>query len=78
VNASKLRISLAIITIAGAYHLDSARAAEPARQGDCHVFAVAYATSVCESKGGRPSSVTYTCEFGEPGTILSVTCVYPT
>lgn len=78
VNSNKFRISLGVVILAGAFHLDSARATMLPPQDDCQVFAIAYATSYCTSKGGRPASVTYTCYLGQPATIESVTCVYPT
>lgn len=76
-SANKLRVSLAVITIAGAFHLDSAQATEPT-QGDCLSYADGYATGFCAAKGGRPSAVSYTCNPDGSVTIHNVTCIEPT
>lgn len=74
-NATQLRISLAIVTFAGAFHLDSAQAAEPARVSNCESYAIAYAEAYCGAKEAYWSSVTYNCNSDGTAKILSVSCL---
>lgn len=75
-NATRLRISLAVVTLAGAFHLDSAQAAEPA-QTDCQSYAMGYAAGLCATKDQKPYSVTYTCNSDGTANIIEVTCIQP-
>ena len=74
-SATKLRVSLAIVTLAGAFHLNSAQAAEPGSADECDTWAAGYASGFCAAKGGRPSSVSYTCNTDGSITIHEVTCL---
>ena len=73
-NATRFRVSLAIVTLAGAFHLDSAQAAEPGRADDCDTWAQGYAAGFCAAKGGQPASVSYTCNTDGSITIHEVRC----
>lgn len=77
-NATRLRISLAIATLAGAFHLDPAQADAPPRQDSCVEYAVTYATVYCNGKKARFSEVTYSCNPDGTANIHSVSCVLPT
>jgi hypothetical protein len=74
-SATKLRVSLAIVTLAGAFHLNGVQAAESGRAAPCDTWADGYAVGFCAAKGGRPSSVTYTCNTDGTATIHEVTCL---
>lgn len=76
-NANKLRVGLAVFTLAGAFNLDSAQAAEPA-QTDCDSYADGYAAGFCAAKGGTPAEITYTCNPDGTVTVHNVTCYEPT
>jgi hypothetical protein len=75
-NANKLRVSLALVTLAGAFHLDRAEAAAP-MQADCYSYANGYATGFCAATGGKPSSVTFTCNDDGTASIVDVKCIQP-
>lgn len=77
-NATKLRVSLAVITLAGAFHLNSAQAAETASADDCDSYANGYAVGYCAAGGGRPASITYTCRSDGTAAIEAIKCIYPT
>jgi hypothetical protein len=76
-HATRLRISLAVVTLAGAFHLASVQAAEPA-QTDCKSYADGYAFGFCAASGGRPTEIIYTCNPDGTITVHSVTCIQPT
>ena len=73
-NATRLRVSLAIITLAGAFHLDNAPVAEPGRV-DCDSYASWYADGYCAAKNADWSSVTYSCNGDGTARIHSVSCL---
>jgi hypothetical protein len=77
-NATRLRISLAVVTLAGAFHLDSAQAAEPLSVGPCDTYADGYAAGFCAARGGRPAEIVYTCNPDGTITVHSVSCIQPT
>ncbi|HEX6038624.1 hypothetical protein [Longimicrobium sp.] len=76
-NATKFRVSLAVITLAGAFHLNSAQASAPANT-DCDSYAQGYAAGLCATKKQKPVGVVYTCNLDGTANIESVTCVTPT
>jgi hypothetical protein len=75
-NATKFRVSLALVTLAGAFHLNSAKAAEPA-QADCQSYANGYAAGYCAATGTTPASITFTCYPNGSVTVHKVTCHEP-
>lgn len=75
-NASKLRISLTIITFAGAYHLDSAWAVAPTSQDSCVDYAIAFASAYCDGKNGQWTEVRYTCNPDGTASVKSVACAF--
>jgi hypothetical protein len=77
-NMNRVRISLAIVTLAGAFQLNPADASEPIRADDCQSFAAGYAAGYCAAKGGVSGGVLYTCNPDGTVTIHRVTCVEPT
>lgn len=81
-NARTFRISLALVTLVGGAHLNTARAAE-AGAASCDLqaaglYATAYATAYCGAKSSKPSSVVYSCAADGSVSIQLVTCVEPT
>lgn len=76
-NATRFRISLAVVTLAGAFHLNSAQASTPANT-DCHSYALGYAAGLCATKSQKPVGVVYTCNPDGTANIESVSCVTPT
>jgi hypothetical protein len=74
-NANKLRVSLALVTLAGAFHLNRAEAAAPASVIDCQSYALGYAAGVCATKKLKPAGVTYTCNEDGTANIITISCV---
>lgn len=74
-NATRLRVSLAIVTLAGAFHLDSAQAAEAGGAAPCDSYAMGFAAGFCAATGDRPLAVTYTCNADGTAQIHEVTCL---
>jgi hypothetical protein len=53
INAAKLRVGLALVTLVGAFHLHTASAAEVGKAtSDCSDRAVAYGTGYCDGSTG--------------------------
>jgi hypothetical protein len=77
-NANRLRISLAVVTLAGAFHLDRAHAAAPASAGPCDSYVHGYAAGYCASTGKKPASIIFTCHLDGTVTVHEVTCHEPT
>lgn len=77
-NGTKFRLGLAVVTLAGAFHLDRAHAAESAGGAPCDSYADGYANGFCAGKGGRPAGIVYTCNPDGTATIISVSCIEPT
>lgn len=75
-RATRFRVGLAAVTLAGGFHLDSAQAAEPA-QTDCDSYADGYAAGFCAAKGGRPVEIEYTCNPDGTITVHNVVCIQP-
>lgn len=75
--ATRLRIGLVAVTVAGAVYLDPAQAAVAIRQDECEEFVRLYMNRYCTDKGGQSSDVTYTCHPDGSVTIHSVVCVSP-
>lgn len=77
-NATKLRVSLALVTLAGAFHLDRAHAAVPAQVTDCHSYAQGYAAGICATQKLKPAGALYTCNEDGTANIIEIYCVTPT
>ncbi len=75
-NATRLRISLAAVILAGAFHLDSAQAAEPA-QVNCAAYADGYAAGYCAARGGTPAQIIFTYNPDGTITVHNVSCYDP-
>lgn len=73
-SATRLRVSLAIVTLAGAFHLQSAQAAEPGSVGPCETWVDGYAAGYCAARGGKPASVSFTCNADGTVVIHEVKC----
>jgi hypothetical protein len=75
-NGNKLRISLALVTLAGALQLDRAHAAEAASVAPCDSWAQGYGAGFCAAKGQAPASIAYICNADGTATILSISCFH--
>jgi hypothetical protein len=67
-------IGLAVVVMAGVFHLSTAEAAVPARMDSCDDYAAGYVDGYCDAQGKDWSSVSYRCNANGTVTILAVSC----